>query len=221
MKISATPPVFGTVSAKAVKAPPAVAALTTAFVSIPLTDSEKDFMPSPKTTSCSPNVSKSFSPMNQPTTPPVLGTVSASSVNAFPAVAAFSTTLAFNPSTVSANSTMASPNGTSSSANSLMEEPPVIQEAIPLKISAAVINRIASISAVTPSSIEASIAEAPSINGCTFSMKLDKSVPISPNCPVMPVITPPAIPPINWPIATPIASNKSPPSDINHCKPGI
>ena len=107
----------------------------------------------------------SFSPVKKPITPPELGSVEAISASVFPAVAAFATRPASIPAISIEKSFIAFPNGTSSSANPDNDDPPVNQDVKPCKISAAVRMRIVSASAFTPSIIEGSILDAPSING--------------------------------------------------------
>ena len=113
-----TPPVFGTVLASSVKANPAVADAVTASPSIPATASPYAFIASPNGTICSAKVSRSLLPVNQLTTPPVLGTVLASSVNALPAIVDACIDSELIPATESPYNFIASPNGTSCSAKS-------------------------------------------------------------------------------------------------------
>ena len=126
-----TPPEFGIVDAISAIAFPAVAAFVTVSALRPVTASENSIIASPKGTSCSPKAFMSFSPAKKPRTPPLFGSVAAISANALPAVAACSTTSLFISPIAIEKSLMASPNGTSCSAKSDMDEPPVIQEAIP------------------------------------------------------------------------------------------
>ena len=60
----------------------------------------------------------SFSPVKNPTTPPVFGMVAAISAIALPAIDAFVTASASRPCTATENAIIASPNGTSCSPNS-------------------------------------------------------------------------------------------------------
>ncbi len=83
------PPLSGTESAKVVNASPAVAEAVIASGSTlpPLTSAEYPAKAVPKSTKPSEKVSKSFSPKNFPSIPPLFGTLSANLVNAWPAVA--------------------------------------------------------------------------------------------------------------------------------------
>ena len=97
---------------------PAVAEFVIAAESIPIIASEYAFIASPNGTSFSPKVSTSLFPVKNATTPPVLGTVSASSTKALPAVAELTIASASSPRTASPNAFIASPNGTSCFPNS-------------------------------------------------------------------------------------------------------
>ena len=68
---------------------------------------------------------------------------------------------------------------------------------------------------------ELSIPSHPSKNVLAFSMNPDKLLPTSGSVEVAPATTPPAIPPKNLPIATPISCKAFPPSPNNHLNPGI
>ena len=173
-----TPPVFGMVVAISAIAFPAIAAAVTASASSPFTARENPIIASPNGTSCSPNSFMSFSPAKKPSTPPLFGSVAAISARVLPAVAAFATMFPSIPAITTENSFIASPNGTSSVANSDNDEPPVIQEVNPCKISAAVRMRMVSARALTPSIVDGLIWLAPSINGWIFVIKADKSAPI-------------------------------------------
>ena len=176
-----TPPLFGIVVAISARALPAVAASVTTAASKPATSSAKLFIAWPNGMSCSPKAFMSFSPVNQPTTPPELGSVAAISASVLPAVAAFATTSPSIPAISSENCFIALPNGTSSSAKPVKEEPPVSQEVRPSRIFAAVRTRMVSARALTPSIIEGSIADAPCTNGWMLVMKPDRSVAICGN----------------------------------------
>ena len=106
------------VLASSTRALPAVAEFVIAAESIPIIASEYAFIASPNGTSFSPKVSTSLFPVKNATTPPVLGTVSASSTKALPAVAELTIASASSPRTASPNAFIASPNGTSCFPNS-------------------------------------------------------------------------------------------------------
>ena len=178
-------------------------------------------MDSPKPTNWFPNSPISFSPAKKPTMPPLLGSVAAISAKVFPAIAAVLTKSPSSPVILLENCTIASPKGTSCSAKSDREEPPVNQEVRPSSKSAAVISRIASVSALTPSSMEASILFAPLINGCTLVINAPRSAPICGKELETPLINPPTMPPTNPPIALPMVCNSLPPSPISQSRPGI
>ena len=72
-----------------------------------------------------------------------------------------------------------------------------------------------------PRNKELSIPSHPSKNTLAFSMNPDKLLPTSGSVEVAPATTPPAIPPKNLPIATPISCKAFPPSPNNHLNPGI
>ena len=176
-----TPPLFGTVLAISASALPAVAASVITLASIPATSFAKLRMARPNGISCSPKAFISFSPAKKPTTPPVLGSVSAISARVLPAIAALETASPSIPLISSENCFIAFPNGTISSAKPESELPPVNHEVSPSKIFAAVRIRIVSARALTPSSIAGSMEAAPSRNGWTLVMKPERSEPICGN----------------------------------------
>ena len=117
---------------------------------------------------------------------------------------------------VPANSAIACPNGTICSAKSARElVPPPKKDAIPFTISAAVRVRIIFARFPTESMIKGSTEEAPSRNGCKFSIKVDKSVAISGSAEVIPDAIPPIMPPTSPPMPCPTASKISTPLSTN------
>ena len=80
---------------------------------------------------------------------------------------------------------------------------------------------MASARAFTPSIMEASILDAPSMNGRALVINPDRSDPIFGNWLETPPIKPPAIPPKKEPMATPIFSSNLPPSPMSQLRPGI
>ena len=220
-KKATAPPVLGRVAAISAMAFPAMAALFTASASSPLMLAANRIMDPPKPTSWFPNSPMSFSPVKNPAMPPRFGRVAAISASVLPAIAAVLTKLPSRPAMLLENFIIASPKGTSSPAKADREDPPVSQEVNPSSRSAAVISKIASVSAFTPSSMAASMPRAPSINGCTLVMNAARSAPICGNDPDIPLINPPTIPPINPPMAFPMVCSSLPPSPISQSRPGI
>ena len=106
-----TPPVFGTVFANSISALPAVVEFITASALIPVTAREYSFIASPKGVIPSAKAARSFSPVNQPTIPPVVGSVFASSMSANPAVVELTTASALIPVTAREYDFIASPKG--------------------------------------------------------------------------------------------------------------
>ena len=287
VKKETRPPVFGTVPANLVNARPALAAAVTTSGSIPAVASANPLMPSPRSSSPSPNASKSLlSPVIKETKPPLFGTVPASFVNVRPTCAAaltvsglipavatakalipspsnlrsslnpsrssFSPTILarippsfgisavasakvfkalaeaviagpsiLSPPTVLEKLLIAVPRGTKAAVNLVRASSPVIQEVIALSRSAPVKIRIVDARDLTPSSMDASNPEAPSINGWRFVMNVERFVAISGRPEVIPALKPPTILPTKFPIAYPTVARNSPPSATSSCKPGI
>ena len=73
----------------------------------------------------------SFSPVKNPTTPPLFGTVFANSIKAFPAVADSTITFASKPLTACENNIIASPKGISCSPNASMSFSPAKKPTTP------------------------------------------------------------------------------------------
>ena len=132
----------------------------------------------PNDLSIVPNVSISFSPAKNPSTPPELGIVDAMSAIILPAFAAASTALASTlPATVDENSAIAFPNETNCVPNLSMELSPPIHELMFDNKSAAVIIIMVSASALTPSIMSGLISNAAVKNGIAFIINCDNSVP--------------------------------------------
>ena len=171
--------------ASSASALPAVEAFVTASESRSLTAFPNAIMASPNGTSCSPNISISFSPVKNPTTPPLLGTVEAISAIAFPAVAAFVTTSASKPVTSAAKAFIALPNGINCSPKAFISFSPAKKPTTPplfgsvAAISAKVLPAMAALETVSPSrpltSAEKALIAEP--NGMSSEAKLAKELP--------------------------------------------
>ena len=131
----------------------ALAALAAAVIfsgTIPETESEKPFNPSPNLGRSEPNLAMLLSPVNQATIPPSLGMVDANSERAFAATAEALTALGSMPDTVSAYRFIYGANVAKSLPNLTIEEPPVNHEVKLSNTLAAVIDIIIPTNVLTP-----------------------------------------------------------------------
>ena len=215
------PPSLGIVSAISARAFAAVAEAVTTAGSIPATLSEYFFKETPKVTNSSPKLAMLFSPVNQATMPPSLGTTLAISARALAAVAEAVTAEESIPTMLSAYALKYGPNSESCLPKETIEEPPVIQLAILENISTSDITKAAFARFAMPETTDESIDFAPSTKPFIFIMKSDRFWPICGSPLVTPAEKLPTRFPINVPIALPSIPRTLTPSPSSQSNPGI
>ena len=171
LNASAKPPFFGKLAAMLTIVLPALAAAVTACSSIPVTFLEKLAMALPKLFMFLLKSSKSTSPANHPTTPPLLGNVDAICAIALPAFAAAVTApSSIFPDTSFENLAIALPNGTIFFAKSSRSFSPVNQLTTP-----PLLGNVLAISAIALPAL----AEAVTVSGSIFPATSEENFDIA------------------------------------------